>query len=297
MQLNQIQSVLEVSRCGSFSKAAQNLYISQPSLSQQILALESELKVALFVRHQRGVSLTDAGREFAAYAARIVNEVNSLTSSMHSFAALAKGNLKLGVLWIFADLGLPQIMSRFQHQHWEIKTQITVNSSVTLLEMLRTREVDAIFFIGQDHDVQDPELMAVKVYHSEMMIVTPASHRLAELAQIHITDLEGEDVVMPDRQSSIYAPLMAQLQAYGVVPNVITHSSHTDVLMACAENGIASSFVSRSVAQLRATDRVAVRPLEPVIHRDVYLAVRRDTLIIPAVRLFAQFIQQHYAIQ
>jgi DNA-binding transcriptional LysR family regulator len=72
MQLRQIRYVLELYKCGSFSKAAQNLYVTQPTLSQQIQSLEKELNLKLFVRNSRGITLTDAGDEFVSYAQNII---------------------------------------------------------------------------------------------------------------------------------------------------------------------------------------------------------------------------------
>lgn len=146
MQLSQIRYVLMVQKCGSISKAAGELFITQPSLSQQLSLLEKELQVRLFVRGRRGVTLTDAGEEFVAYSRRIVPEVDNLLESMNSFAVRTKGRIKIGVLWIFAELGLAGLISDFCAVYPEIETVITVNGSVRLLDMLRNRELDAIFY-------------------------------------------------------------------------------------------------------------------------------------------------------
>lgn len=290
MHLNQIRYVLEVQRCGSFSGAAKHLFVSQPTLSQQILALEQELQVNLFVRHQRGVTLTDAGVEFALFAHRITSEITNLLDSMHSYASLAKGKVKVGVLWIFADLGLPGLLSSFQSAYPAIEMNIIVNGSVKLLEMLKNREVDAAFFIGPSTSMQPDDLYVVKMYSSDMMMVLPATHRLAQIEELHLSDLANENIVLPARDSSIHDPLMAHFQSLGIMPNVIAKSSQTDVILACAEYGMAISFVSDSIAKTHANANTVIRPFTPVIKREVFYAALKDTLVIPSVHMLTEYI-------
>ena len=169
MQLQQIHYVLKVHECGSFSAAARELFITQPTLSQQVMALEKELGVTLFIRHPRGVYLTDAGEEFIFYARRILNEVSSMESSMGSYAAQSKGLVKIGVLWVFAYLGIADVLSGFRAAHPQIETSMKVNGSVMLLNMLQNRDVDAIFFISMEQGIQRSDLYAQKLMENDMV--------------------------------------------------------------------------------------------------------------------------------
>lgn len=290
MQLNQLRYVIKVYKCGSIAKAAKELFITQPSLSQQITQLENELKVKLFVRHKRGVSPTDAGEEFVTYSRIITQETDNLLKCMDSYALKAKGKIKIGVLWIFASLGLAELLSDFRMKHPEIEAEITVNGSVRLLEMLKNRELDVIFFINARDSQLSDELYCIKMYESDMMLVLPADHRLASKPDLHLTDLDGENVVMPDKVSTIYDPLAGYLRQYGVEPKVVAHSSQTDVALACAENGIAISFASNTIAQKYKNKKTIIRPFRPLIKRNVYYAALKETQAIPSVRLFSEYV-------
>ena len=204
MQLQQIHYVLKVHECGSFSAAARELFITQPTLSQQVMALEKELGVTLFIRHPRGVYLTDAGEEFIFYARRILNEVSSMESSMGSYAAQSKGLVKIGVLWVFAYLGIADVLSGFRAAHPQIETSMKVNGSVMLLNMLQNRDVDAIFFISMEQGIQRSDLYAQKLMENDMVAVLPADNPLAGLEVIHYGDLrhhpKGGGGKRPDRR-------------------------------------------------------------------------------------------------
>lgn len=290
MQLNQLRYVMKVYECGSIAKAAKALFITQPTLSQQIAQLENELKVKLFVRHKRGVSPTDAGEEFVTYSRIIIQETDNLLKCMDSYAVKAKGKIKIGVLWIFADLGLAELLSDFRAKYPEIEAEITIDGSVRLLEMLKNRALDAIFFINARDSQMADGLFCIKMYESDMMLVLPAEHRLASKAVLHLTDLDGESIVMPDKISTIYDPLAGYLRQYGVEPKVVAQSSQTDVALACAENGIAISFASNTIAQKYKNPKTVVRQFEPLIKRDVYYAALKETQVIPSVRLFTEYV-------
>ena len=112
MQFQQLLYVLEAAKTGSFSNAAKNLYVSQPSLSQQIISLEKELGMSLFIRHSRSVSLTDAGRQFVVSAARIVNEYEQVSSLMNDYSFQKTGTVRIGLLWVADYLGIINILKR-----------------------------------------------------------------------------------------------------------------------------------------------------------------------------------------
>lgn len=100
MQMQQLRYFLEIAKEKNISAAAKNLYLSQPSLSQQMRKLEEELEVPLLIRHSKSVSLTDAGEQFALHARRILGGVDQLSELMYKQSLLEAGTLKIGLLWL-----------------------------------------------------------------------------------------------------------------------------------------------------------------------------------------------------
>lgn len=290
MLLNQLRYVIKVHECGSISKAAELLFITQPSLSQQIMLLEKELHVQLFIRHKRGVTATQAGEEFAYDCVKIISDIDNVLERIKNYAPTAKGKIKVGVLWIFADLGLAELLSDFCKMYPDIETKITIDGSVKLLEMLKNRELDVIFYIDSDYRLRLDSLHLTKMYDSDMVLVLPAGHKLAQKECLHITDIEGENVVLPNKDSAIYARLSEQLRSFNVKPRVIAQSSQTDVTIACAENGMGIAFVSDAIALKYRSNKTIIRPFKPLIKREVFYATLEETLAIPAIRLLTEFV-------
>lgn len=291
MELQKLIYVLKISECGSFSRSAKELFISQPTLSQQVLSLEEQLGVKLFLRHPRGVSLTDAGEEFVTYARRIMADVQGLTDSMHSYASKSKGKVRVGVLWVFADLGIAELLSDFQSKYPQFDMQFSVNGSVRLLNMLNDRDTDAIFYIGTELERHKADMLTIKLFESEMSVALPVGHPLTAKKELLFSDLDGQNVILPEKESTIYAIVKGHLSTCGAIPKVVGRSSQTSVSLACAANGIGIAFISSSIANIRADENVVVRPILPAIKRAVYYSVLESSLAIPAVRILTDYIE------
>ena len=164
MQMQQLRYFLEIAKEKNISAAAKNLYLSQPSLSQQIRKLEEELEVPLLIRHSKSVSLTDAGEQFAHHARRILGGVDQLSELMHKQSLLEAGTLKIGLLWIAGYTNLLQILSDYHRLYPGLNYSFSVNGSAHLQQMLLDRKIHAAFIIGTEEQLdQEPDLYSCKI--------------------------------------------------------------------------------------------------------------------------------------
>ena len=145
MNLNQLQYVLSVAEHRSFSLAAENLFISQSTLSQQIMNLESELGVKLFLRTTRDVQITEAGRAFLEEAAEILRRTEGLKQTMSDYAGLLKGTINIGAINALETIHFSQIITDFYSAFPQLTVNIVGNSSYPLLEALENRSIDIAF--------------------------------------------------------------------------------------------------------------------------------------------------------
>lgn len=283
MHLQQLLYVLKVYELCNFSRAAEELFITQPTLSQQIQSLETELQLKLFVRQPRHVSLTDAGEAFIPYAMRIINELDGMKRTMDSFATQAKGSVRIGALWIFGYLGISDNIALFREKHPEVDVTITVNGSRKLLDMLLSRKVDAVYLITSDKQVQRLELDAYEIQQSEVYALVPKKHPLSNCKNIRFEQLEGENLIIPDADSNLRISIMSHLGAHGIIPKIVCESSQPDVIVTSVANDIGISFLSHNVAESFQDVRVAFIPIIPAIYRSIYfvtLKAMRDNSTI-----------------
>ena len=294
MQLHQIKYVLKVHELGSFSQAAKAMFVTQPTLSQQIRSLEDELKVRLFVRMPRKISLTDAGVEFVAYGRRIVNELGGLAQTMGSFASESMGRIRIGALWIFGYLGISENITAFGNKHPEIEISMKVNGSADLLTMLYERELDAIYCIAGKNQLRDPDLASVKIMTNGVCALIPAGHRLAKKGQLHFSELAGENILTPSPDTNLHAILNNYFQQADITPRVVCESSQPDVTVACVANGMGIGFLSEPIARALHNGKFIFRPLSPAINRSIHFVTLKKVQDIPSVRKLVQHVRESY---
>jgi LysR family hydrogen peroxide-inducible transcriptional activator len=141
MEFRQLLYAVKVAEYRSFSKAADVLHLAQPSLSQQILKLEQELGVQLFVRN-RTLDLTYAGKRFVEQASKILDMVNQLQLEMHDMADMKRGQLRIGTLPMTGAHILPQALSAFCEQYPGIEVILVEETSATLEELTAKGHTD-----------------------------------------------------------------------------------------------------------------------------------------------------------
>ena len=146
MNLKQIEAVLEINKTKNFTTAAENLFISQPTLSTHIKQLEEELEIELFKRHKkRKVELTSAGEKFIIYAERIQSNLDKLSWAMKKIDTNTSGELRIGLLWTFGYTRIRETIREFRNKYPNIKLLFKIDASEVLIQDLLRYQLDSIF--------------------------------------------------------------------------------------------------------------------------------------------------------
>jgi DNA-binding transcriptional LysR family regulator len=191
VDLSELQVFLTVAREGSFSRAAERLYRTQPAVSLTIRKLEDGLGQSLFVRGARPVRLTDAGTLLRDYAERLVNLRDEVKKGLSELTGLNRGELSLGVNESSIHALLPAL-GRFRTLHPGIQIRVHRMFSRDIPhEVLNYRlDVGAISFVPRE-----PLLQATEILKDELTLVVPPKHPLSKRKEVDVTDLENESFV------------------------------------------------------------------------------------------------------
>lgn len=146
MLTKQYQYVIELSETGSFSKAAENLYIAQSSLSQYIQKLERDLGITLFDRTTQPIKLTDAGTSYLKIAYEITYLEKQLHQQIETFQPTKKRKIILGITRYWGSVLLPRILPAFQEKYPAIKLEMKEGKTKDLIEWLDNKRIDIAFF-------------------------------------------------------------------------------------------------------------------------------------------------------
>lgn len=292
MQIQQLRYIKKTAETQNISAAAKELFISQPSLSQQIIKLEKELGVPLFIRHSKCVTLTPAGEEFVIYATRILNDLETLTSNMKLYSTLKRGSLKIGLLPIGGYLGLSNYIHDFQKLNTDLDISLKVDLSNVLLDKVITREIDAAFIIGSENLNRNKDIFCKKILEDNYVAVVSRQNPLSNKNKISASDLIGQPVILPSKDSSARKVIDSMFSSQHVIPNIIAEISQSDIIMQLVSQNLAVGFSSVSIASMLHTEELVTIPLTQAITRPIYYITLSDLLTYPTVKSFTEYILQ-----
>jgi DNA-binding transcriptional LysR family regulator len=191
VDLSELQVFLTVAREGSFSRAAERLYRTQPAVSLAIRKLEDGLGQTLFVRGARPVRLTDAGTLLREYAERLINLRDEVKKGLSELTGLNRGELSLGVNESSIHALLPTL-GQFRRLHPGVQIRVHRMFSRDIPhEVLNYRlDLGAVSFVPRE-----PQLQAMEILKDELTLVVPPKHPLAKRREVDVSDLESESFV------------------------------------------------------------------------------------------------------
>jgi LysR family hydrogen peroxide-inducible transcriptional activator len=206
MELYQLRYFLAVAESGNFTKAAQQSFISQPSLSQQILNLEEEFGQKLFHRMGRKAVLTEAGKTLVDGARRILGEAEHTMDELKNGPLLGPKVL-VGAIPTVAPFFLPAILAHCRANDIHLNLQTQEDFSRPLVELLLEGKLDwALLSLP----ITEPRLLIEKLYSEPLLLAVGTGHRLATASSITFSDLRDETFIMLGDPST----LASQTQLY-----------------------------------------------------------------------------------
>ncbi|MGY5850825.1 LysR family transcriptional regulator [Salegentibacter sp. F14] len=193
MTITQLHYVLAVAEHKNFTRAAQKVFVTQPTLSMQIQKLEEELDVQIFDRSKKPIQLTETGRKIVQQARNIVNESDRIQDIVDQQKGYIGGIFRLGIIPTVMPTLLPMFISNFIKKYPKVKLKIEELSTQAIIERLREGHLDAAIA------ATPLELNGIKenvLYYEPFVGYIPPSHRLHKEAKIKVEDLDIDDILL-----------------------------------------------------------------------------------------------------
>jgi len=193
MNLRDLRYLVALAEHKHFGRAADASFVSQPTLSTQIKKLEDELDVALVERTPRKILLTEVGREIAARARHVLDEVEQIKAIARRTKDPESGTLRLGIFPTLGPYLLPHLVPGLRERFPRLELLLTEEKTETLLARLREGRLDAALLALPLHDDQ---LHAEVLFDEPFLLAVPTQHRLAKRKALAIDDLESESLLL-----------------------------------------------------------------------------------------------------
>lgn len=293
MEMRPLRYFAAVAETGHMTRAAEQLGIQQPPLSQQIKALERQLGLQLFKRHPRGVTLTDAGRQFQVEAQRMLGHMAALEARMQRVAQGEEGVLAVGFTSsAAAHAFVPQALRAFRHARPRVQLQIGEHNAAELTESISAGRmhcgllrvpVDRPAGLHFETLLREPVIAALPVDHP--LAARPGRGRRLTLAQLCS---EGLILVRRPGAPGLYAELLALCRAQGLAPRVVAEVDRMMTNLNLVAAGVGLSVVPASMAGVH-PHAIRYLPLagSESLDAPLTLVTRQDEDSLPAAQFAA----------
>jgi DNA-binding transcriptional LysR family regulator len=274
MQFQQLLYFVAVAETRHFTRAAERVHVSQPSLSQQIRALETELGAELFSRARGNIGLTEAGEALLPLARRILADTDTARHEVQELAQLRRGRVRLGATPSLCTGLLPEVLRVFHDRHPGIRLLIEEGGSHDLVRLLARGALD-LALVVLPLPPGSPALTTVELLREDLVVVSAASVP-APRGPVRIGDLRDRPLVMFRHGYDLRELTVAACRAEGFEPAFTVEGGEMDAVLGFVRAGLGLAVVPSMVAG-RAGPGVRVTPLAPPgLNRTIALAHRSD---------------------
>ncbi|HYM66492.1 MAG TPA: LysR family transcriptional regulator [Patescibacteria group bacterium] len=275
VQLVQVEGFLEVARRGSVSRAAEALFITQPTLTARLQGLERELGTSLFLRTAHGMRLTDAGRAWVPFAERALRALVDGKDAVEQVKSASAGHLMIAAAPAVSTYLLPLLLERFVAAHPRVEVSVRTGHSEDVVDLVLRDEVQ----VGLGRAIRHPELELLPFHKEELVLVCAPDHPFTQRDGITMAEAAGEKLIMFDRTSSYYEITQGAFLSAGVKLRGLMELDSIEAAKKMVERGLGvallpGSAVAREVA---GGSLCIVRMVDaPPMHNSIVAYRRRD---------------------
>lgn len=287
MDIRQIRTFIAVANNSNFTKAAEEMFMTQSSVSKIVKSLEEELGVQLFYRTPN-IELTDSGKELYTRSIHILSLMDSIPNEIEGLVELKKGEIRIGIPPIIGASFFPQIIGEFKAMYPYIDIILIEVGSKRIEEKLEKAELDIGIICSYPKNLD--EYRIVKYVHSPLMLGLNTNHPLSSKDLIEYKDLKNENFILFQEDFSLYDFIIKRCLQNNFEPNVTCNSSQRDFIieMVAAELGI--TFLPEIISSKITKPQISFKTLEdPKIFLDLLMVWRKNRYLSYASREFLKF--------
>lgn len=290
LNLHRLRVFHAVARRESYSRAAEDLHISQPAVSKHVLDLEEELGAKLFHRLGRRIVLTEAGRLMADYAQRIFVLADEARRALGELHGLERGTLRLGASSTPGSYLLPRVLAAFCARYPRLEVSLDITASRDVVDRVLRQDLD-LGFVGATFTA---DLHVQPYVEDELVLILRPGHPLAALRAIPHEGLEGETFILRDPASGTRTVAEAELRTRGITVRRFLELRSVEAVKQAVVEGLGISFISRYAVALEVRHKVLAIAADPHLRfpRPLVMISRKEARLSPAALAFAASVRK-----
>jgi DNA-binding transcriptional LysR family regulator len=240
MELRQLQYFQEVCRSNSFTKAAANLFVAQPVITNAILKLEAELNVRLLNRTNKSVSLTAEGQVLWERTNTLLELVSDIFQEMRDFNAPKGGTLNLGLPPQIGNILFPSVFTKFRNLYPDLQLIVNEETSLSIISLVEKGDIEVGIIVLPD---VKPEHVETRIlFQQPIVLCVGKSHPLSTRRKVSLEELRNEKFIMRKPGSLQRDIVMNQCQKHQFSPDIILSSSQIQTMRTLVANHVGIAF-------------------------------------------------------
>ena len=293
MDLRRLEVFAKVAELGSFSRAAEALYLTQPTVSEHVRALEDELGVQLLDRLGRGASPTRAGDLLLGYARRMIGLAREAQQALDQFQGRMSGELVIGGSTIPGEYVLPSLLGGFKAKYPQISLSLLIGDSRQVSDWVEQGRVE-VAVVGARPASR--ALVSHELMPDELVLVVPAGHPWAARKIVSIDDLRREPMVVRERGSGSRQAIEDVLEDASLSLasfRVVGEMGSTQAIKQAVRAGVGVALISHRAVEdeCRARLVVCVKVKDLKVARNFHLVTHKDRSRSPLAQAFVDFLE------
>ena len=293
MNFRKLKIFYETAKHLNMTRVAKEMYISQPSISQSINELESELEVKLFDRIGKKLYLTHEGEAFLKYTRRILNLYEEGVKTIRDINLNEKGKLIIGASTTIGIYILPEIIRDFSSEFNDIEISLIIENTKKIEKLLLENKVDFAFVEG---DINSNEISKEVIWRDELVFICGEENNLKIYNQIPGKELEKQKLIMREVGSGTRDHTELFLMKNKIKFNTFLELGSTEAIKKTVEANLGIGCLSYRVVKdkVKSKELYMFRLDEEKIERDLYLILHSDKFISNNMKAFIEVFKERY---
>lgn len=287
MDVRDLEIFLSVAKHLNFTRAGEEVHLSQPSVSVRVRQLEEDLGVKLFEQLGKQVALTDAGRLLEPHARRVVAAMDDARHVIEEIKGLERAKLRIGASTTPGIYLVPKLIASFKQLHPRIEVHMEISDTRQVEEGLIGNDYDFGFVGG--HLVGD-EIKILPWRTDEVVLIAPPDHPLAQSKQVQLKDVARQQFIFREIGSATRVAVNEKLRSLDLQLETVMEMDNPEAVKQAVQAGLGIAFLSRFAigTELKAGTLVVVKVRGLTIHRELKIAYRKDKHLSRAAQAFIE---------
>jgi DNA-binding transcriptional LysR family regulator len=289
MDIKQLQYFIEVAKWNSFTRAAEQLFITQPTISKMIKNLEDELGITLFNRSRKKLILTDAGKVIYEQAKLVDKAFHNIETEMDNLLELKKGHIRIGLPPIFDPTLFPKLVGSFHEKYPAISFELMESGSKKIEEEVENHQLDiGVVVLPTNNNVFE----YFSFMEEDFMLIIHPEHKIAIQKEVNLSDLREESFIIFNKDFVLHDRIISSCNQAGFDPHIISESSQWSFIEEMVACKLGVSLLPKSICSHLTQKVRTIKVVNPSIGWNLAIIWNKDQYLSYAAKEWLRYTKE-----